>query len=179
MVNTSFNQQKRIPINRNNLFYSENDFIMETEIAENYLMEDTNQTVILYRVDLNKTNLDDIYNESKKDSIIFKPPVELHCLYEIEESSLMSYDKTKNLGTYVKSGKLTVNVMQKTLDDLDVEITVGDYIGVVTSNDHIEIYVVIDSGRNNFDNAKYTFGYKNTWRKVICSPVSDETEFKA
>lgn len=169
-------ENRKIPITRNNMFYSESDFQFDMEIGKNYLEEDVNQTVILYQVDLEKTNLDVVYNESKKDAIVFKTPVELHVIYEIEEPSLQSYDKTKNLGTYVKSGKLKFGVYQETLDELECDIKIGDYIGIVVSTDRIEFYTIINDGRNNFDNAHTTFGYKSAYRSIEAAPV-DENEF--
>lgn len=174
MANIEFNIQKtnKVPINRNNLFYSEKDFQYEMEIGKNYLEQDVNQTVILYEVDLNKTNLDAIYSESKSDSIIFKPPVELHVLYNVEPGELSSYDKSKNLGTYIKSGKLTFGVYQSTLDELDAEIKVGDYIGVQVTPTHMEFYTVVNDGRNNYDNSHSVFGYKPAWRSISCAYVN-------
>lgn len=176
-IETTYRNERRIPINRNNMFYSEDDYLLEMEIGKNYLEEDVNQTVILYEVDLDKTNLDELYNESKKDGVVFKTPVELHCLYTIEQSSLESYDKTKNLGTYVKSGKLKFGIFQSTLDELGCEIKVGDYVGIVVSPTHIEYYTVTNDGRNNFDNAHTTFGYKSAYRSIEAAPVSGENEF--
>ena len=174
MANIEFNIQKtnKVPINRNNLFYSEKDFQYEMEIGKNYLEQDVNQTVILYEVDLNKTNLDAIYSESKSDSIIFKPPVEVHVLYNVEPGELSSYDKSKNLGTYIKSGKLTFGVYQSTLDELGAEIKVGDYIGVQVTPTHMEFYTVVNDGRNNYDNSHSVFGYKPAWRSVSCAYVN-------
>lgn len=178
MANIEFNIQKtnKVPINRNNLFYSEKDFQYEMEIGKNYLEQDVNQTVILYEVDLNKTNLDAIYSESKSDSIIFKPPVELHVLYNIEPGELSSYDKSKNLGVYIKSGKLTFGVYQSTLDELNAEIKVGDYIGVQVTPTHMEFYTVVNDGRNNYDNSHSVFGYQPAWRSITCAYV-DPNEF--
>lgn len=174
MGNIEFNIQKinKVPINRNNLFYSEKDFQYEMEIGKNYLEQDTNQTLILYEVDLEKTNLDAIYSEAKSDSIIFKTPVELHVLYKIEQSELSSYDKSKNLGVYVKGGKLTFGVYQSTLDELGAEIKIGDYIGVQVTPTHMEFYTVVNDGRNNYDNAHSVFGYKPAWRSISCAYVN-------
>ena len=60
MANLQFNTNnvKRVPISRNNLFYSESDFQYEMEIGKNYLEQDMNQTIILYEVDL----LDELLN---------------------------------------------------------------------------------------------------------------------
>ena len=48
------------PVNRNNLFYSEEDYELETELLSDYMEEDTNQTIVLYEVDRIKTNTNDI-----------------------------------------------------------------------------------------------------------------------
>ena len=73
MSNIEFNtnKTKKVPINRNNLFYSEKDFQYEMEIGRNYLEQDVNQTIVLYEVDLTKTNLDAVYSESKSNAIVF------------------------------------------------------------------------------------------------------------
>ena len=179
MSQIKFNKQKvrRNPIKRNNLFYSEDSFNFEMEIGKNYLETDVNQTVILFSVDLSKTNRSAIYNETKKDEIVFFPPVELHVLYEIDNGELHSFDKTKNLGLNVKSGKLTFGVYQATLDENEAEIKIGDYIGVQVTPEHIEYYTVVNDGRNNFSNEMSVYGYKPAYRKIECAIV-DKNEFK-
>lgn len=178
MANLQFNTNstRRVPINRNNMFYSERDLAYETEIGMSYLEQDVNQTVILYEVDLSKTNTDAIYGETKSNSVVFKTPVELHVLYEIEAGELASYDKTKNLGTYVKNGKLSFGIFQNTLDEIGADIKIGDYIGVPISPTQMLYYVVTNDGRNNFDNQHMIFGYRSTWRSIVCAYVN-ENEF--
>ena len=176
-IEFNVNKVKKNPINRNSLFYSEESFNFETEIGKNYLETDVNQTIILFSVDLSKTNINSIYNETKKDGVVYHPPVELHVLYEIQPGELMSYDKTKNLGTYIKSGKLTFGVYQATLDEFEVDIKVGDYIGVQVTPTQIEYYVVVNDGRNNFSNEMTTYGYTSSYRNVECASI-DMNEFK-
>ena len=170
------NNIRRNPIKRNNLFYSEESFNFEMEIGKNYLETDVNQTIILFSIDLSKTNRDAIYNETKKDEIVFFPPIELHVIYEIDNGELKSYDKSKNTGLYVKSGKLTFGIYQSTLDENNVEIKIGDYIGVQVTPERIEYYTVVNDGRNNFSNEMSVFGYKPSYRKIECSIV-DQNEF--
>lgn len=176
MPNLTFNTNniKKVPINRNNLFYSEESFAFETEIGKNYLEQDVNQTIILYEVDLTKTNLDSTYKESKNNQIIFKTPVELHVLYNIEKGELRSYDKSKNLGTYVKGGKLSFGVFQATLDELGADIKNGDYILIPITENHFEHFIVTNDGRNNYDNAHTTYGYKPAYRSIECSQTTLE-----
>lgn len=170
------NQIRRVPINRNNLFFSEESYQFDIDLGKNYIEQDTNQTVILYEVDLEKTNLSSVYKESLSNGIVFKTPVELHVLYEIETPTLESYDTSKNLGTYVKNGKLTFGLYQQTLDELGVKIKNGDYIGVQVSQTHMEYYTVVNDGRINYDNEHSIYGYLNPFRSIVCASI-DPSEF--
>jgi hypothetical protein len=91
----------------------------------------------------------------------------------------MNYDKSKNLGAYVKSGILTFGVFQYTLDELECDIHIGDYVGVLVDNNHIEYFEIVNDGRNNFDNEHSVFGYKPSYRSITAAPVSDETEINS
>ena len=179
MANLKFNTKdiKRVPINRNNIFYSEESFAFEFELGKNYIEQDMNQTLVLYSVDAAATNVNDVYGETKTDSVQFKTPVEFHCVYKIEEPELKSYDKTKNIGTYMKTGKLTFGVYQATLDELGIEMKPGDYIGCQINEEHMEFFS-ISAINKNYDNAHTMFGRKNYYFKVMCYPV-DSSEFKA
>lgn len=172
------NIPRRVPINRNNLFYSEDDFAFEREVGKNYIEQDMNQTVVLYQVDLDKTNPDALYGETQANQVAYKAPVEIHCVYEISEPELKSYDKTKNLGTYMKTGKLTIGVYQETLDELGVDIKKGDYIGVQVSQTHMEYFTVFNDGRNNYDNAHTLFGVEPLFRTIEGYQI-DKSEFTA
>jgi hypothetical protein len=53
--------KKKVPIKRNTKFFSGEDFDLELEFAKEYLEQDANQTIILYRVHYSKTKVNDIY----------------------------------------------------------------------------------------------------------------------
>ena len=167
---------RRVPINRNNLFYSEESFAFEREIGRSYVEQDMNQTVILYQVDNAATNSSSVYGETREGAVKYKTPVEIHVVYTIDESELKAYEKAKNLGTYMQTGKLTFGVYQETLDENDAEIRVGDYIGVQVNETHMEYFTVVNDGRNNFDNAHTLWGVKPLYRTIVCASV-DQNEF--
>lgn len=180
MANIEFNtgNVKRVPINRNNLFYSEESFDFELTLGKNYIEQDTNQTAVLYSVDASATNIDDTYGETKENGVVFKPPIEFHCVYQIEEPELRSYDKSKSLGTYMKTGKLKLGVYQETLTELNIDIKKGDYIGIQISQGHLEYFTVTNDGKNNYDNAHTLFGREPLFRTIDAYPV-DAAEFTA
>ena len=180
MASLKFNTNniRRVPINRNSLFYDAETFALEREIGKDYIEQDMGQTVVLYQVDASQTQTDAVYGESSSDEVAFKTPVEIPCTYKIEQPELKSYDKSKQLGTYMKTGKLTIGVYQETLVELNVEIKKGDYIGVQISPEHMEFFVVNNDGKNNYDNAHSLWGTVPLYRTIQCSPI-DTSEFKA
>lgn len=180
MANITFNTNnvRRVPINRNSLFYDAEMFDLEREIGKDYIEQDMGQTVILYQVDASKTESDAVYGETEPNSVRYKTPVEIPCVYKIEEPELKSYDKSKQLGTYMKTGKLTVSVYPETLIELGVDIKKGDYIGVQISPTHMEFFVVNNDGKNNYDNQHTLWGTVPLYRTIQASPC-DPSEFKA
>ena len=58
-----------IPINRVNKFFTKDDFDLNIKLAEEYLYNDINIKLILYRVDVLKTSTDSVYAEVGKDIV--------------------------------------------------------------------------------------------------------------
>lgn len=176
MSDLIFNKGKRrnVPIERNNLFFSEEDYQLDIDIGLDYISEDTNQTIVLYQVDLEKTNLDYAYSESGVNKVVTKPPVEIHAVYKIEQAEQKSYANGK--GVYMQTGKLTVGLYQQSLDELGVDVKNGDYIGIQVTPQHMEYFTVSNDGRVNYDNKHSIYGYKPGYRTLTCIPT-DKTEF--
>lgn len=167
--------QKLVPITRLGKFFGGEDFALEQAMGEEWLLGDMNFTVVLYRIDRNKTETDDVYGEVMEDGIQFLAPVEVKGLVKILAPT------SKLLGTsrieIQEPGTMQLSVYQKTLDDLGVEIFMGDYIGYYETEDRVRYYVVSDDGYVKSDN-KHTYGgYKPFYRTIMATYVS-ENEFK-
>lgn len=170
------NKNVIVPINRNNMFYSEESYNYELMMGKNYLEQDVNQTIVLYEVDLENTNMSDVYYEIPSNEVKFKTPKELHVIYSIENADLKSYNNKHGVGAYLKTGKLKFSVYQSTLDELDCDIKRGDYIGVPINSEHIEYFVIVDDGKVNFDNKHTMYGTIPFFRTCYAAPV-DKNEF--
>ena len=169
---------RKNPINRNQMFFSKSDFEFEIEMARDYLEQDMNQTVVLFEVDLSKTNTNDIYHEATKKNIRFKNPVEITVRYEITEAEMRSYDKTNNKGVYSKPGTLNFTVLNTTLEEVNRDIKRGDYIGVQITPEEILYFCVFDDGKvASYSNSKTLYGVKPFYREVKCNYV-DPAEFE-
>jgi len=94
--------QPRVPITRLNKFFSEEDFDLDISMGEEWLGGDMNFTLVLYRVDKQKTNNDDVYGETLSDGIQFLAPIEFKGSNKIEEV-VFSQNKVEN-GKVVESG---------------------------------------------------------------------------
>jgi hypothetical protein len=158
-------------ITRNSLFYSESDFLFEQEIAMDYVEQDVNQVITLYRVDRTKTMVDDLYGETLSKTVIYKEPVELNVLYFIDKAKNMTYDKVQQVGNYKLVGNLKVNIFLKTLEENNVDISFGDFIGVDVTPTQTLYFEVSNDGKMDFDNSHTMFGYKPYYRTILAVPV--------
>ena len=169
--------KRKNPIRRNHMFFGRDDYDVEMEFAQEYMEHDANQTVILYQVDLSKTKVNSIYKEADKDAIRYLPPVEVPCVYEIQEAEPQSYEKNKMKGLYTKPGKLILSVLLKTMDELKIDIKRGDYVGIQITPIHMEFFTVTNDGRVGMTANKNTmYGVAPYYRQIECAPC-DPIEF--
>jgi hypothetical protein len=167
--------QKLVPITRLGKFFGAEDYALDIGMGEEWLLGDMNFTIILYRVDRYKTKTDDVYGEVTEDGIQFMAPVELQGLVQVmaPSSKLIANSKLE----MQEPGNMKFSIYQKTLDDLGVEIFLGDYFGYYETEDRVRYYVVSDDGYVRSDN-KHTYGgYKPFYRSIVATYVS-ENEFR-
>lgn len=166
----------KVPINRLSKFFSEEDFFfLDQELGMEWLHGDMNFTLVLYRVDRQRTDSDDVYGETASDAIQFLPPVEFKGYVQIEQPQNTDYGSSKL--SQMEPGNLKVSVYQKELDSLGIDINYGDYIGYYETETRVRYYTVANDGRVFADN-KHTYGgYKPFYRSIIATPVTDN-EFR-
>lgn len=165
----------RMPITRIGKFFSENDFQLDISIGEEFLYGDMNFTVVLYRVDRMKTKTDDVYGEALKDGIKFLAPIELKGYVQImaPENKQIAGNKLNQF----EPGNMKFSTYQKQLDELDIDIQFGDYLGYYETEDRIRYYTVNNDGRVVSDNKHNYAGYKPYYRTIMASAVVDN-EFR-
>ena len=70
------NRKNKVPITRLTKFFDNEDFNLEVDFGREYMEGDLNMTIVLYSVDIEKTDTDDVYKEVKAQDIRF-----LHSLF--------------------------------------------------------------------------------------------------
>jgi hypothetical protein len=159
----------KVPITRLGKFFGENDYNLDISMGEEWLVGDMNFTCVLYRIDRYKTKTDDVYGETVEDGIKFLPPVEFNAYIQVSapENKMMGSTRIDQM----EPGNIRISVYQKTLDDLEIDINFGDYIGYYESETLVRYYTVNNDGRVVSDN-KHTYGgYKPFYRTISASPV--------
>jgi hypothetical protein len=168
---------KRVtPITRINKWFSEEDFKLEIEMGREAIEGDGNFTVILYRVDREMTEYDDVYGEASTDGIRYFPPVELKVVPIMAEAENKAYNSNGSM-RYLQDGQFTFGIYDAQLTDLDTQISYGDYIGYPVTETEIRYFSVVNDGIKNYDNKHTIMGYKGAFRTVVSAPV-DNNEFR-
>lgn len=165
----------KLPITRLSKFFSEEDFNLQIQIGQEYLSGDLNMRLVLYRVDKQKTDKDDVYGEVGQDEIKYFPPVEFNALVKVEAPKNSSYKG--GMLRYMEPGNLILSVYIKQLEDLGIDIKYGDYIGYPETEDKIRYYTVTNDGKVTSDNSHNLFGYKPYYRTITCA-IAQENEFR-
>lgn len=167
---------KKFPIRRMEKFYSESDFDLENSLAREFIEGDLNITVVLFQVDKLASEKvgDDLYGEVDAKQIKFKPPKEINVRIVLEEAKNESYSEGHL--RYQDYGNFIFTVFTDHLEELDVDIQYGDYIGYADREDNIKYFTVVNDGRINSDNAHTRVGYKAYYRTITCV-TADENEF--
>lgn len=165
----------KVPITRIGKFFGEEDYSLDLSIGEEWLYGDMNFTLVLYRIDRQKTKTDDVYGETVKDGIKFLPPVEFKAFVQVMAP------ENKNLGNskinQTEPGNIRISVYQKQLEELGIDINYGDYIGYYETEDRVRYYTVNNDGRVTSDNKHNYAGYKPYYRTIMASAVIDN-EFR-
>lgn len=169
-------ENKRVtPITRINKWFSMEDFGLEISMGREAIEGDQNFTIILYRVNRNESEYDELYGEATKDGIRFYPPIELKVIPIMAEAENKAYNPNGTLHN-LQDGPFTFGIYDQQLQELDTEISMGDYIGYPVTETEIRYFSVVNSGIKNYDNRHTIMGWKGAFRTVLCASV-DDSEF--
>lgn len=167
--------ENKLPITRLSKFFGQDDFDLNVQMGKEYLHGDLNMKLVLYQVDREKTDVDEVYAETGKDDIKFLPPVEFNAIVKVEEPKNVAYQS--GIVRYNEPGNLIFSVYISHLNELNIDIRYGDYIGYAESESRLRFYTVVNDGKVTSDNKHNMFGYKPFYRTLTCSPAQ-ETEFR-
>jgi len=145
--------EKLVPITRLGKFFGGEDYALDIGMGEEWLIGDMNFL---------------------EDGIQFLAPVELKGYVQVMAPTNKTVGNSRV--ELQEPGNMRFSIYQKTLEDMGVDIFMGDYLGYYESEDRVRYYVVSDDGYVKSDN-KHTYGgYKPFYRTIVATWVS-ENEF--
>jgi len=168
--------KKITPITRINKWFSEEDFNLEISMGRESIEGDGNFTVILYRVDREMTESDNVYGEASKDGVRFLPPLELKVIPLLAEPENKTYNPN-GTGRFLNDGQLKFGIYEAQLTELKATLNYGDYIGFPVTETEIRYFSVVNDGVKNYDNKHTIMGYKGAFKSITCASV-DASEFR-
>ncbi len=167
--------KKIVPINRMRKFYGDADWRAEIQMGREFLEGDIDFRVILYRVDYEKTNTDDLYGEVEANQIKYKTPIELSCSLSLKPKINKQYNPN---GTLQREewGNLEFNIYEQQLTELGIDINKGDYVAYPVRENYNKMFSVTDNDKVNDDTKRLLGGKKGFYRHIVCTPT-DASEF--
>jgi hypothetical protein len=168
--------EKKVPITRLGKFFGGEDYSLDIGMGREWLEGDMNFTCVLYKIDRYKTKTDDVYGETVPDGIKYLAPVEFKAFIQVMAPENKMMGSKTNLGQ-TEPGNVRISVYQKHLEELNIDIELGDYIGYYETETRVRYYVVANDGRVVSDNKHTYAGYKPFYRTIVAAPVS-QNEFR-
>lgn len=154
---------------RLNFLYDEEDFALDMDMADEFVKNDMNLSVTLFRIDSSKTDMDDIYGESNIRDVRYKEPVVLKVAsLKIEQAENKAYNQQNQTMRYQQYGNLSFQVFIQELQDKNVDISYGDVVGYADKEHNFKYWSVQDDGKITSDNKHTRFGLKGYYRSILC-----------
>ena len=155
-------------------FFTGEDLTFEIELGREYLTSDIPASVLLYKVDRKKTKTHSLYGETRASEKVVHDPIEIQVRLTIEENNT-EYIGNSTIPKHY-SGNLTFTVYSKELDDKNLIINIGDYIGLRNTKGDLVFYEVFDNDNMNVSNSKTIAGLEAVYKTIRCTQV-DRDQF--
>lgn len=155
-------------ITRTNFYYDESDFNLDMDIANEYVQNDLNFIITLYRVDHSKTDTDDLYGESNPRDFNYLNEIQLKIAsMKIIEAENKSYNPNSTI-RYQQYGNLEFQVLIQELTEKNVDISYGDVVSYSDKEGNLKYWTVQDDGKIIADNKHTRYGFKGYYRSILC-----------
>ena len=147
------------------LFFGEKERTFWDSVGKEIVNNILKESFILYRVDLAKTNTHKLYGEAKRKA--YKTPVEVFGRINVETEA----PEYMASGGIIKKGfgKLTAGVFRSHLGELNVNISMGDFMYFKG-----HFYEVVDDGSSNIGNEQAYAGDIAFSIKIVGIRVKDD-----
>lgn len=159
--------------NRYGMFMSENSFELEMMYGRDYLKKDVNFFIRLFRINIIETKSHKLYGQAKPKNKSFFPPVQLDAMVDIEDNQQNYLGGQQGL-VREDSGKITIGIFLKELEEKNTEINRGDIVEYNQSGDKPRYYEVENANNVTDTTEKTIAGMRPYYRLVTAIPVKSD-----
>lgn len=169
-VNKTFDREE----NRYGLFMSENSFNVDVMFGRNYLKSDIVHQILLYRVNVIESQVDDLYGQARASDKKYLPPVYLDVMITVEGQEQKYYGDGQGGITRDDTGTLRFGIYLDELKEKNVEINRGDIVEYNMSGER-DRYYEVENAQNVTDETEHTIaGFKPYWKRIKAVPVKED-----
>ena len=158
---------------RYGLFMNENSFDLDISYGEDYLANDVNFFINLYKINIIESKQNQLYGQAKSSEKSFSPPIKLNCMISVEDNTIDNYGGGEGIARD-DTGNLNIGIYLNELERNDAEIDRGDIIEYNLSGERSRYYEVVSSENVNDVTSRTIGGYKPYWKKIVCVPVKED-----
>jgi len=157
---------------RYGLFMSENSFNLDVMYGREYLNTDSPFRVKYYRVDVLKSNVDDLYGEAKPADKKFLPVVELAVMLDVEEGERKYFGEDGIARE--DSGDMVFGIYLEELTEKGVDMNAGNYVSFNFSGEKERFFEITSADNVSDTTARSRGGFKPYWKKITATPVHED-----
>lgn len=158
------------PLNRNNKFFSEEEYRYHLDLAREH-MASIDDKVLFIKVNKVKSQIDDIYGEGYKEEIHYEEAIELPAIVKLNAPDNKAYVESKGVLRYEETGNLDVHLLLYDIEQFEVDITYGDFLGYQVSETKTLYFEIADDAKKFYENSKTMFGYRAFWKTILGVPT--------
>ena len=159
---------------RYGLFMNDKSFDLDIEYGREYLRSDVVHFIKLYKIDVVKSDKNELYGQAKPSEKKLFSPVKLNIMPQIDENDQYYYGDNEGGIVRDDTGKLTFGVYIKELKEKNTDIFRGDIVEYNISGEKNRFYEVEFANNVKDTTSKTIAGYKPYWRKIVCNPVKGD-----
>jgi len=160
--------------NRYGLFMSENSFNVDVMFGRNYIKSDVVHQILIYRVNIIETQVDDLYGQAKSQDKKYFAPVAVDAMVNVGDQEQANYGDGQGGIARDDTGELSFGIYLDELKEKSIEVNRGDIIQYNMSGDR-DRYYEVQNAQNVVDETSQTIaGFKPYWKRITAVPVKED-----
>ncbi len=159
--------------NRFGMYYTDKSFDLDIMYGREYMKKDTIHQVTLYKINIVKSNVDDLYGQTSTKNKTYLPPVIINGLVRIGDVNLFNYGDDNSL-MREDVDDLQFTVYLKELEEKNIDFDRGDIIEYNTDNTRRRFYEIVNANKVVDATSKSRGSFKPFQKTIVAIPIKED-----